>query len=165
MKYCVAGCKKLANIRFPRNRERLKLWTDSLELIPTEHDRLCIGHFQSTDFSVKEGRKFLDVHAVPSKHVYPETSIISLRDHNYAKGMEYGDICFPPEILMFLLFSLLLLFDLFLSSPGYSTPPQKHDNLKGNHLLCEQGANIFEKLHFCSNMTNKNRKQISAIIS
>ena len=79
--------------------------------------------------------------------------------------MEYGDICFPSDILMFLLFSLLLLFDLFLSSPGYSTPPQKHDNLKGNHLLCEQGANIFEKLHFCSNMTNKNRKQISAIIS
>ena len=125
MKYC--RCQKEGTVRFPRNSDRLNLWIEAFEItdIPADHHRICSGHFQSCDFTVKQGRKFLDVHAVPSKHVYPETSVISLSYHNYAQGMTDGDVIFPPEILILLLLSLLLLFDYFLTkSEPNSLPTQ-----------------------------------------
>ena len=136
MKYCYARCKKEGTVRFHKNSARLKLWIEALEItdIPAEHHRVCSGHFQSCDFTVKQGRKFLDVHAVPSKHVYPETSVISLSDHNYAQGMTYGDVIFPPEILILLLFSLLLLFEYFLTKSEPNSLPTKTVKSQGSYL-------------------------------
>ena len=133
MRSCYVCGAENANVRFPKNKERLELWTKSLDIngSPSEHVRICSGHFQSCEFTVKNGRKFLDVHAVPSKHVYPGTSVISKTDHNYAKGMGTDETVFPPEILILLLFSLLLLFDYFLTVSEAPKLPTNTSKVRG----------------------------------
>ena len=107
--------------RFPKDEARLRVWMEHLCLgtEPPEHARVCSEHFNSSDIYVSGGRRFLYSEAVPSRSVKCKSY---LHDHNYGLGMVYEEESFPPEIFVFTLFGLFLLFDFFLStSPSQSS--------------------------------------------
>ena len=58
--------------RFPKDRERLGEWMDTLNLSnnPPENARLCVGHFLPHEIEKQsDGRRFLNSFAVPLKEI------------------------------------------------------------------------------------------------
>ena len=118
MHYCyVCGDVGTGVFTFPRDKQKLCQWLESLELRGkvTDQARICPEHFLPSDIIVSSnGRRLVREGAIPTKHVKRNAPYM---DHNYARNSKNDDfVAFPWQLFLFVVIGLYLLFDYLINS-------------------------------------------------